>query len=482
VAAFVCGEFALAWWTFAFPLSFCDSPAWAPGYLARLAGASAPAVASRGALVPAWFEAWGALSLATGAANAIGAAQAVLLLAALLAVLSYTSRGMTRAELIVLPAFVLSGLRHAVYSQTLLSESLAIALAIPVALFVLRERALDLPRSMLAGALAGLAAGARLENLLLLGFVAVRIALDRGPARERVRRVAAALATGLLVVGLLARWAPPPVRGAPLNESAVLAEWMRYTEPPRNALARALHFDRVDRLLAVTSRNELRNVWDALALSKAFFHAPDPPSRRELLRLMAYQIVNRPAVVLGDRLRALADLYATGHAAFWPSYREWSVYYAPYSRVFAHWTADDQEQMRTSCPEFARAQAARYERPPLRSERAHRALLALHAAAEPYARWVLRLLYWAAVPACLLAFARGARSRPLAWLGALVLSQLALRAVLTYPDERYQLPVDLLAVAWLSLALRHALGGPRAIESPAEPGDAPRAGLPGRRS
>ena len=197
VASCVIACFVLAFAAFAFPLSYCDSPSWAPAYLARLVGADALFSAKqRGLLVPAWFQLWGGLSIRSGFGNLIGLVQALALAGAAWAVLLRLRRGMTVAELVVLPAFVLSGLRHAVYSQTLLSESLVIPLVIAVALFILREEPLSLRQSAVAAALAALAASARIENLLLFLLLLGRIATDRSPLRVRARAVGLALSVG----------------------------------------------------------------------------------------------------------------------------------------------------------------------------------------------------------------------------------------------------------------------------------------------
>ena len=402
---FVSGCFAFAWWAFAFPLTFCDSPAWAPAYLSRLLGLHATLeVAARGVLVPAWFQAWGALSLATGAANLIGLVQGAALLSAVLALLMYLRSGMTTAELLVLPAFALTGLRHAIYSQTILSESLLITLAIPVALLILRDKTPSLRQSASMGGLAGLAAGARIENLLLLGFVLARLRLARAPWRERASRLGLALGAGLVVLGALAQLA----RARRLaRQDAARGGVDPLNEPPRNALARASHIELVERLGAATSGASIRDIYGGLLPARRLFAEPDAPGWLEILRWLVYQVANRPLVVFADRAGALADLYASGYAAFWRGYRAWSAYYSPYDQVFARWSADDFQQLRTSCPDFARAQAAHYHRVALRSPGALRLLQALHAGAEPYVRWLLRLLYWAAAPACLALLARG---------------------------------------------------------------------------
>src|SRR3990172_2483935 len=139
VAACVIGCFVLACWAFAFPLSYCDSPSWAPDYLARLVDTREIIVKQRGVVVPAWFRLWGTLSIAAGFGNLIGVVQAVALGSAALAVLLRLRRDARSVELLVLPALALSGLRHAIYSQTLLSESVVIPLVVAVAFWTMRR-------------------------------------------------------------------------------------------------------------------------------------------------------------------------------------------------------------------------------------------------------------------------------------------------------------------------------------------------------
>jgi hypothetical protein len=449
--------FALALAAFAFPLSYCDSPSWAPGYLGRLVGEPLLASAKqRGFLVPAWFQLWGGLSLARGLPNLIGVAQATLLIASGAAVLWRVRRGATRAELLVLPSFVLSALRHAIYSQALMSESLVIALGVAVALVIVRDDVLPLWQCAVAALLAGLAASARVEALLLFPLLLGRIATDRAPAGARARAFGLALTVGAAGFAGLAALAPP-ARGEPIGRVMILAEWMRYTAPPQGAAARRLHFGLVDRIERLTQGAHLRDIYDGLAPARALFQETPGPSGVDLGRLLAYQLANRPLTVLGDRLAALADLHASGYAAFWRGYHAWSVFYQPYDQMFAHWSPDDLVRARYSCPAFALAQAHHYKRTALRSESAVRGLRQLHALAEGYARWVLRALVWAALPLGALVLVRRRGGRSYAWLTALVFGSLALRAVFVCADERYQLPVDLLAVAWLMLTLRHAL-------------------------
>jgi hypothetical protein len=243
----------------------------------------------------------------------------------------------------------------------------------------------------------------------------------------------------------------------------IVAEWMRFSEPPHNALARLLHSDLVERLEAETTTRYVRHIYDGLAPARSLFQGSTAPDGLDILRLLAYQLANRPFAVVADRLGTLADLHARGYAAFWPAYRPWGAFYSPYDQVFARWTADDLEQARYSCPGFARAQALHYGRPAIRSESALRLLQVLHGAAEGYARWPLRALYWAAIPACLYGLARGRGGRSYAWLTGLILASLALRATFVCADERYQLPVDLLTVAWLMLTLRYSLGAGRTL-------------------
>jgi hypothetical protein len=134
-----------------------------------------------------------------------------------------------------------------------------------------------------------------------------------------------------------------------------------------------------------------------------------------------------------------------------------SSFYSPYDQVFARWTPEQLEAARYSCPNFARAQGRHYRVAALRSERAVRVLRGLHEVAEGYARWVLRALHWLALPASFVLILRRRGGAPYVWLTTLIVASHAVRAVSVYADERYQLPVDLLTVAWLMLTLRLAL-------------------------
>jgi len=91
------------------------------------------------------------------------------------------------------------------------------------------------------------------------------------------------------------------------------------------------------------------------------------------------------------------------------------------------------------------------------ASRARRPFTTAAPRSEARARWLLRALYWAAIPACLYGLARGRGGRPYAWLTGLILASLALRAAFVCADERYQLPVDLLTVVWLMLTVRYSL-------------------------
>jgi hypothetical protein len=455
IASLVVSVFVLAWWTFAFPLSYCDSPGWAPGYLAHLIGREQVVMPVRGAVVPAWFQLWGALSIASGFGNLIGAVQGLLLASTVLGCLGFLRRGATVAELLLLPAFALSGLRHAVYGQTLLSEALAVPLVVAAGLWILREGTPSWRSSTLIGAASGLAASIRLENLLLLAFAVARIAFEGRPARERLVRAGSVLALALAVWGGLSRLAPPEGR-APVAETMVVAEWIRYAEAPRNAPARWLHFELVDRLAVETSAARIAHIYDGLGPTRRLFEAAGAPSWPEVFRLLAYQLTNRPLDVIRDRLETFADLHASAYAAFWPRYRAWSAYYSPYDQVFARWDLAHFQEQRSSCPHFARAQAYRFGREPIRSPWAFEALKRLHRAGEGYARWILRPLLWAALPLCAWVLLRGSGGRRYAWLSAFLFASLALRAALVCADERYQLPLDLLTLGWLALTLRHA--------------------------
>jgi hypothetical protein len=408
--------------------------------------------------VPAWFRFWGALSIASGLGNLIGWVQAALLGGTALAVLLYLRKGLTRIELVLLPALVLSGLRHAVYSQTVMSEPAVIPLVIGVSLWLMRPGPVSLRACAGVPALAAVAVSSRPENLVLVALVLARIAAERGPLRERAQRLVLAVAVAGSVSAAFARLAPDEP-GEPIGRVMVVAEWMRFLEPPRNAAARLLHSDLAERLSPEAAAG-IRTIYDGLPPTQRLFEGPHAPGWPATARFVLYQLANRPLTVLADRMRVAADLHASGYAAFWPAYRPSSSFYQAYDQVFLRWTPEDIEAARYSCTIFNRAQTRHYGPPAIRSERAVRALHALHAAGAGYAQWVLRPLYWLAVPAGLFLLLRRRVGAPYVWLVLVLASNLGLRAASVYADERYQLPVDLLAVAWLMLTLRHAFAAP----------------------
>jgi len=463
--ACVGGCFLLAAAAFRLPLSYCDSPSWAPDYLAQLLDIDAQVnVRDRGVFVPAWFRFWGAVSIASGLGNLIGWVQAALVGGSALAVLLYLKPGLTWIELVLLPALVLSGLRHAVYSQTVMSEPVVIPLVVGLTLWLMRTGPVSLRACAVIPALAVVATSSRPENLVLVALVLARVAADAGPLRQRAQRLALALAVASGVSVGFARLAPDEP-GEPIGRVMVVAEWMRFLEPPRNALARLLHSDLAERLSPDAAAG-VRTIYDGLPPTQRLFEGPHAPSWPATARFVLYQLANRPFTVLVDRMRVGVDLHASGYAAFWPGYSPASSFYQAYDQVFVRWTPEDFDAARYSCPIFARAQLRHYGPPVVRSERAVAALHALHAAGVGYAQWVLRPLYWLAVPVSLLLIAGRRAGAPYVWLVLLLVGNLGLKAASVYADERYQLPVDLLALAWLMLTLRHAFASGSARARP----------------
>ncbi|MBI2570384.1 MAG: hypothetical protein HYV63_25575 [Candidatus Schekmanbacteria bacterium] len=450
--------FALSWWAFSFPLTYCDSPSWSPSYVGMLLGrVTDPGETFRGVSVTAWFHWLGAASIHLRLANAIGLVQACLLVLALLIFSRQLWRGAVVAELVLVPALLLSVLRLAIYSQALLSEALAISLLLGIATWVVRSGG----KSLLSCAAVGLATGYAVSGRLDLAYLAVvvlgRIAVLSGGWRARVPRLGAALGGMALVVLSLQPLSWPADR-YPIGKIIVLAEWARYSEPPRTDLAAALESSLTRAMAAKAAEKPMHTIYDGLGSSRAVAMTLRP-SWSEVLRLLAYDLANRPAGVIADRIAVFANLYATGYAAFWPGYPPWGTYYFPYREVFSRWSLAEIDGARYSCPEYARLQSRFYQVDAVRSGIAVRALQGFHETAQWYARSVLRCLYWLAIPAAVVALARrrgGARYR---WLTALVGLHFFARAVLVCADERYQLPIDFLAVWWLALTIRTSLPG-----------------------
>jgi len=453
VALLAVAPFILAWWTFWFPLTYCDSDGWAPSYLGRLTGrVTAIGGGPRGWVVPAYFHVLGAWSIALGSGNLIGLVQAAMVAAALLWMSAKCAEGAVIAELILAPALVFSGLRYAIYSQTVLSESFVVVLSILVWMTMLSS-SIRPGHALLVGAAAAVLAHARVDMLYVAPLLLVRLASRRN-ARRLVNTALAAAAMIAARVALSTVEMPSSPGIYPIGKLMVMAEWMRYTQPPHNALAGLARNDLVDRFIPVVARHQIRDVYAGLGPARSVYRETADPSWSAVARLIVYQCVNRPLMVLGDRLATSADLYATAYAAFWPGYRPWSSYYSSYGNAFSNWTPDVLDQRYPPCARFFDAQTRFYQHPRIRSRRACGVLLWLHHAAQWYSLAVIRPLMWLALPVCLVLLLRGRGGSTYYWITALIVAHLALRAFLVCADERYELPIDLLLVWWLALSIR----------------------------
>jgi len=448
--------FTLAWWTFHFPLTYCDSPSWAPAYFEHLVG-QPPFIGDhdRGWLVPTYFNVLGWLSVRLGTGNLIGCFQATAMALALLWLCRVLLRDAIVAELVLLPALLLSLLRYAVYSQTIFSEPLGLIVSVPVWLVILGQTGSS-ARTALAGVGTMLLGFIRLDNLYLPLVLVARIVTQLKSCRQRLRQIGiltgAMLATAALI-GILHR--APQTAEPQLAEIMIAAEWIRYTVPPQHSVARWLHFDLIDRLLPEVQRRSMHTIYDALPATRKVYRTYPHPGWLTVARLVAYQCVNRPLYVLADRLATLADLYASPHASYEAGYQSWGSYYWPYEWVLTHWSARQLDEAQYSCPEFARAQARFFHEPAVRSEAGLDILLWLHQVGGWYASWLLRPIAYLVVPA---AFIIILRRRPLTpmyrWLTIIIAAHLALRAWLVCADERYELPIDILLIAWMTLTFR----------------------------
>ena len=456
VAVIAATLFALAWWSFHFPLTYCDSPTWAPAYFEQLVGQPLHlGDRNRGWLVPAYFQALGWLSIRLGIGNLIGFVQATAMLALLLWLCRVLFQGAIVVELILLPALLLSLLRYAVYSQTIFSEPLGLMISVPVWLVIL-GRAVGLGRSAVAGAGTMLLGSLRPDNLYLPPVLLARILTQADPWHRQLRNAGVALlCITATAVGVRALQSAAPRGESQLGQLMVVAEWMRYTAPPQNVVAGWLRFDLVDRLLPEVQRRTIRTIYDGLpATQRTFRSYPTPAGWLTVARFVAYQCVNRPWQVLADRLATLTDLYASTYAAYWPEYPPWGNYYSGYDPVLSRWTPTQLDEARYSCPRFAQAQARYFQEPAVRSDTSLRVLLWLHHVGTYYAVTLLRPLVYLALPAALIAFLRRRPNPMYIWLTVIIAAHLSLRAFLVCADERYELPVDILLLGWVALTLR----------------------------
>lgn len=461
--------FAVAWLAFRYPLSYCDSPGWAPNYLGALIGQTPPHAASpRGWPVTAFLGGLGVLAARFYVPQLIGLVQALVLLGATLALLRLALARATRLALVLLPAVLASLLRHAIYSQTLLSESLAILLLAVLATSILGGD-LTPRRGALAGAAAVVLASIRLDLAYFVPLLLARPWLGGAPARGRVLAwIAAGMLGAAVVVGGVGRVVGQ--QAYPTGRILTIAEWTTLTAAPANPAAAALRSPLTDRLAAEMARGRFRTFEEAMPVARGV-GTEAGAGWAAVARLVLYDLVNHPARVIAHRVAVLRDLVASSYAAFWPEYRSRSAYYSRYAAVFSGWTLEELDDGRYSpCTMFAQVQRDYFHATGIANAGACAWLLAAHRAVTPYAVWLWRPFLWLAPVAFLVLAARRRVERYHAWTAAILAGHLLLRALLVCADERYELPVDLLLLGWAAIVIPDALRG----LAPAENAESPR--------
>ena len=461
--------FALAGFALRYPLTYCDSPGWAPGYVSTLFDQPIPpGAALRSAPATAFFGALGAVATRFRRPGAIGFVQGVLLLAAVVALVRASLVQPSRLSLVLLPAFLASALRHAIYAQTLLSEPLTIALLALLVPAIVRPHRSG-RRAFGEGALAALLAAIRLDFAYVLPLLLARPLFDRadGPSRRRV--VLAFLLGAIVAAGATAAVERRSGRTAwPIGRMSAIAEWSTITAPPRNGAARRLATPLVNAVASASAAGHFRRIDEALPAAQGIARE-FPSGWLEIARLMLYDVVNDPGRVVAHRAAVLHDLYATTYAAFWPDWRARSIGYPAYAGVFSRWTVADLDGASySSCSAMAIAQREYFQATGVAHPGACALLLRLHRIATPYAAWVWRPLAWLALPAFLLLVVRRRVTAPEVWIAMLLAAHFLLRALTICADERYELPVDLLLLAWIATVLPDAIRALRPLaEEPA---------------
>jgi hypothetical protein len=457
--AIVAVLFGVAWLTFRYPLSYCDSPGWAPNYLGDLIGQAPPHAASpRAWPMTAFLGALGRIATGFHFANFIGLAQGLLLLGTVLAVGRRFGTQVPLVALVLLPAFLAAAMRHAIYSQTLLSEPLALALVAGLALALLGSGLTPL-RALAAGAAAAVLAAIRID---LAYFVPLLLLRPFGwPLHPRERwRLVGRMALGMLAATLLIAGVERGVgkQDHPTGRILMISEWTPLTAPPGNGLAEALRTPLSDRLAEAMLAGRYETFEPVMPLAREITASEIDSGWLAIARLVLYDTVNRPGLVVRHRLAVLQDLVASSYAAFWPDYRARSAYYSRYAAVFPGWSVEELDGGRYSpCAYLAMAQREYFHATGIANPGAAELLLQLHRAVTPYALYVLRPLVWLALAAALLLLLRR-RLRPVdAWLGGILACHFLLRGLLVCADERYELPVDLLLLGFIARVLPEAV-------------------------
>lgn len=448
-----CGlTFAAACLAFSFPLTYCDSPGWAPDLFTTLTSTQSPTWIRGFNIVTLWYLLLGKLTLIAKAGFVIGIAQALLLYSLFIVVVKKLSWQVLPIDLILLPLFFVSCLRIAIYSQTIFSEPVIITLHTILCMLVLCPR-ISLFGSFMTGFVSASLLASRMDALPMIALaLAYHLFVQSLSAKRKWHIVV--LATSVVITHsvmiFLGRNYPAPT---PLVKIQILGEWSRYTELPSNALAEKFFDAHTETILDKSRNPKVRDVRDGINVGTYMVYYTNF-SLKDLLKFIFYQTTNKPKVIFFDRLRSFIDYFNLTYSAFVPEYHAKAVFFWPYEKVFAQWTVDDFNNLRYSCPVYAQAFEKFFERKQVRSSTAVTLLSFFHRTVKLYAWWIIRPLLWLSLlwNVCQL-LQRRFNSEQMLLFGTLIVS-LAFRAVFNYPDERYQLPLELISSWWIVLSVR----------------------------
>ena len=448
--------FLLAWWSFNYPLTYCDSTSWAPHYFEQLTGRFPLYATWQRGLTPVvgFYFIAGRVATWLQCGNFIGGVQAVMLCFAA-GMMSYQwMRGGCAVDFLLMPGLLLCYLRLSIYSQTILSEPLVVFLSLMVAYYGLKKRRGPVGL-IFAAVISSILFQSKIDSLGIILVIPLGIVVYNDTWNRRIAGLSlfffVFIAAGVAVKSIN----DTAAHSDPVAGLLIASEWARYTRPPQNRLAEILHFDGIDRVINAGAGGQTSTIFEGLNVIRTLGEPGQEIGWATVFRFIVYQTANNFRVVALDRLKALHDFYFTGAAAFDPGFRGLSNLYWPHRELFARWSVEELAESRYSCPHFAHGLAEAYQVPGVRSVLAVSILLELNSLASHYAHYLFMPLCQLAVPLGLLCFFRKGFRSQYGLLSAVVFINLLERAVLIAVDERYQLPLDLLVFWWMVLTLRY---------------------------
>lgn len=439
--------FGCGFLSFNFPLGNCDSQWWAPAYLNRLAsGTGSPT--RYGPIIPVLLDFIGLTGISLGIPNFIGLTQSIVVLTILLLLIWLFFRKpafMPLLKLLVVPAIVLSFVRHTYFAETLYSESLILCFYIGLFLLLIKKE-LSILDGIAGGVVAAVLLLCRTDAVFVVAVFFCRVGSNDAFPRRGRRLVASLLI--FLALFTFATIRHSSRQEQPAAKYMIFSEWLVYTTPPLWRGAKLFESDLVRQVLTLTKDKPPRHYFDGVTVTNSVFR-DNRVGWLSLLSFMAYQFINRPALIITERIQSIMDYVASGFASFYGDYRPWSKLYSSFKGSFWGFPLEAFNNYTLECNYVFKAETSFYRLPQVRSEKAFFLFKQLCEWGRGYSVYVWRPMLYCSLVLGLMILLKGVADRPYGWLTAAIFVHLIGRGLLLCPYHRYQIAVDVIMILWM---------------------------------